>query len=115
MCRTFPTCEAVDVVMQRIAVEIGSAADELAGVEAHVAAMIGGSAPTDGYERLQALDRLGQQLRTIEVFLSAAAPCKCGRLDIETALDSVWLESVRRRLAGGRTQAPAVPAEPELW
>ena len=34
MCRTFPTCETVDVVMQRIAAEIGSAADVLAVVEA---------------------------------------------------------------------------------
>jgi len=63
MCRTFPTCEAIDVVMKRIAGEIGSAADELADVEAHVAAMIGGAAPTNGFERLQSLDRLGQQLR----------------------------------------------------
>lgn len=115
MCRTFPTCEAVDVVMQRIAAEIGSAADELAGVEAHVAALVGGSAPTDGYERLQALDRLGQQLRTLEAFLSAAAPCECGRLDIETALDRVWLESVRKRLGGGRAQTQVLATEPELW
>jgi hypothetical protein len=115
MCRTFPTCESIDVVMQRLATEIGSAADELAGVEAHVAALVGGSAPTDGYERLQSLDRLGQQLRTLEAFLSAAAPCECGRLDIEAALDTVWLESVRKRLGGGRTPAPAAPAEPELW
>lgn len=115
MCRTFPTCEAVDVVMKRIAVEIGSAADELADVEAHVAAMVGGAAPTNGFERLQALDRLGQQLRTLEAFLSAAAPCECGRLDIESALDRVWLEGVRKRLGGGRTHTPAIAAEPELW
>lgn len=115
MCRTFPTCEAVDVVMQRIAAEIGSAADALAVVEADVAAIIGGAKLTDGFERLQALDHLGQQLRTLETFLSAAAPCECGKLDIETALDRVWLEGVRKRLGGGRIEAQAEPAEPELW
>ena len=115
MCRTFPTCETVDVVMQRIAAEIGSAADTLAVVEADVAAMVSGVKPAEGFERLQALDHLGQQLRTLEAFLYAAASCECGRLDIETALDHVWLEGVRKRLGGGRVAAPAAPAEPELW
>jgi hypothetical protein len=115
MCRTFPTCESIDVVMQRLAAEIGSAANDLADVEAQVAAMVGG-APLTGVERLQALDRLGQQLRALEAFLHAATLCACGRIDIETALDRVWLEGVRKRLGGGRTHAhEKAVAEPELW
>lgn len=113
MCRTFPTCEPVSVVMQRIAAEIGSAADDLAAIEADVAATIGGAA-AGGSERLQSLDRLGQQLRTLEAFLSATASCKCGGVDIEAALDRVWLEAVRKRLGGG-VSATAEVAEPELW
>jgi hypothetical protein len=113
MCRTFPTCEPVEVVLQRLAFEIGSAADDLQALEGQVASMLGG-APAEGMERLQSLDRLGQHLRTLEAFLTAAKPCECGRLDIESALDQVWLEGVRKRLGGGRAQA-VVTAEPELW
>ncbi|MFT3722234.1 MAG: hypothetical protein QM773_01515 [Hyphomonadaceae bacterium] len=112
MCRTFPTCETVDVVMQRVAGELGSAANDLAALESDVASLIGG-ANVEGMLRLQALDRIGQQLRVLEAFMSAAAPCQCGRIDIEPALDRVWLEAVRKRLGGG-TLAAAV-AEPELW
>jgi hypothetical protein len=114
MCRPFPTCETVDVVMQRIAAEIGSAADDLAAVEAHVAAAVGGAVTAGGLVQLQSLDRLGQQLRTLEAFLSAAGSCRCGRIDIDRALDRVWLEGVRKRLGGGRAPEPAA-TEPELW
>ncbi len=114
MCRTFPTCEPVSVVMQRIAAEIGSAADDLAAIESDVATMVSGTPTNSGFERLQSLDRLGQQLRTLEAFLSATASCQCGGVDIETALDRVWLESVRKRLGGGMS-ASAAAAEPELW
>jgi hypothetical protein len=115
MCRTFPTCEPVDVVMQRLTFEIRSAADDLAGLEAQVASLLGKGA-SEGMEQLQSLDRLGQQLRVLEAFLGAAKPCACGRIDIESALDRVWLESVRKRLGGGRPQTHDHPtAEPELW
>lgn len=115
MCRTFPTCEPVEVVMRRLTSEIRSAADDLAGLEAHVASVIG-KGTVEGMEHLQSLDRLGQQLRVLEAFLGAAKPCACGRIDIESALDRVWLESVRKRLGGGRSQPHEhVSAEPELW
>ncbi len=112
MCRTFPTCESVDVVMQRVAAELGSAARDLAGLEGEVAALIG-EANVEGMLRLQALDRINQQLQVLETFLRTAAPCQCGRIDIEPALDHVWLEAVRKRLGGGTLAAAA--AEPELW
>ncbi len=113
MCRTFPTCEPVDVVLQRLASEIASAADDLQALEGEIAKLVA-AAPADGFERLQSLDRLSQQLRTLEAFLGAARPCTCGRVDIETALDRVWLEAVRKRLGGGRAHV-AAPVEPELW
>lgn len=112
MCRTFPTCESVDVVMQRVAAELGSAAKDLAALEGEVAALIG-EANVEGMLRLQALDRINQQLQVLETFMRAATPCQCGRIDIEQALDRVWLEAVRKRLGGG-TLATAM-AEPELW
>lgn len=115
MCCTFPTCEPMSIVLERIAVEVGSTADELAHVETHVAAMIEGAGPAEGFEQLQALDRLGQQLRAIEAFLSAATSCECGRVNIEAALDSVSLEGVRKRLGGGRTPVATAASEPELW
>lgn len=115
MCCTFPTCEPIGIVMERVAVEVGSTANELAHIESHVATMIEGAAPEDGVEQLQALDRLGQQLRAIEAFLSAATSCECGGVNIEAALDSVTLEGVRKRLGGGRTPVEAVASEPELW
>lgn len=115
MCRTFPTCEPVDVVMKRVAAEIASAADDLSGVEAHVVAMIDGKPSAEGSEQLQCLDRLSQQLRTLEAFLSAAAPCKCGGIDLEAALDRVWLEGVRKRLGGGKGVTVSAANEPELW
>lgn len=113
MCRTFPTCEPVDVVLQRLACEISSAADDLQALEGQVASLVGAST-ADGFERLQSLDRLGQQLRTLEAFLGGIKPCACGRVDIEEGLDRVWLEAVRRRLGGARTHAVAA-SEPELW
>jgi hypothetical protein len=116
MCRTSSTCEPTDVVMGRVAAEIRSTADDLALIEADVAGLLAGKASPDGILRLQSLDRLGQQLRTLELFLTTAAPCQCGRLDIDPALDRVWLESVRTRLGGGRTPgAEAAATEPELW
>ena len=112
MCRTFPTCEPVDVMMTRVAGELNSAANDLAALEGEVAALIG-EANVEGMLRLQALDRIGQQLRVLEAFLTTATPCQCGRIDIEQALDRVWLEAVRKRLGGGVLAAAA--AEPELW
>ncbi len=112
MCRTFPTCEPVDVVMQRVAVELGSAARDLAALEGEVAALIG-EANVEGMLRLQALDRINQQLQVLEAFMRAAATCQCGGVDIEPALDRVWLEAVRKRLGGGTLAVAA--SEPELW
>lgn len=112
---TFPTCESIGIVLERIAVEVGSTADELGHIETHVATMIEGARPADGFEQLQALDRLGQQLRAIEAFLSAATSCECGRVNIEAALDSVSLESVRKRLGGGYAPVETTASEPELW
>ncbi len=114
MCNPFPSCETVETVLQRVASEIGSAADDLGALEQSVADLVVSAGQASSLEQLQSLDRLGQQLRTLEVFLRAATPCSCGRVDIDRALDEVWLEGVRKRLGGGKTAAP-VAAEPELW
>jgi hypothetical protein len=118
MCRTFPTCESIDTVLKRVAVEIRSAADDLSAIEADVAEAVScAPARPERFERLQSLDRLVQQLRALDVFLATAAPCECGRIDIETALDRVWLETMRKRLGGGRpTTTPLLAAtEPDFW
>jgi hypothetical protein len=115
MCNLFPTCEPAEIVLHRIAEEIGSVATGLSAVETHVSNLIGAAAaPVKDLEQLQALDRLGQHLRVLEAFLFAAGRCDCGRVDVDAALDSVWLEGVRIRLGGGRTSA-SMPAEPDLW
>ncbi len=101
--------------MQRIAAEIGSAADDLAGVEAQVASAGERSGPTDGYERLQALDRLGQQLRTLEAFLARPSPASAGASISKrrsTASGSKRCASASAAVARRRT---SVAAEPELW
>ena len=69
MCRTFPTCESMDVILHRISAEIGSTADDLQEIEGQVASIIGGT-NVDSLERLQSLDRLGQQLRALQDFLA---------------------------------------------
>jgi hypothetical protein len=103
----------MDVILHRISTEIGSTADDLQEIEGQVASIIGGT-NVDSLERLQSLDRLGQQLRALQDFLAAAKPCECGRVDIEAALERIPLEGVRKRLGGGRAQ-PAAAVEPELW
>jgi hypothetical protein len=114
MCKTFPTCESSEVVMQRISAEIGAVADDLLTLEEDIAALISGG-KADGMEGLQSLDRLGQHLRALKTFLGAAKPCQCGRVDIDNALDRVWLEGVRKRLGGGGGAVAAAVSEPELW
>jgi hypothetical protein len=115
MCAHFPSCEPLETVLQRVAVEVGGAAVDLEKLELLVIALAGGRPPaTADMERLQSFDRLGQHLRTLQAFLHSLRPCLCGRIDIDTALDEVWLESVRRRLKGAPIAAPAI-ADPELW
>jgi hypothetical protein len=109
------TLAPADVVLKRVAAELGAAASELAAVEAHVAALIGhGLVDLAETEQLQALDRINQQLRALEAFLYAAAPLAEDRIDLTSALRSVSLERVRSRLAGSTSHATA-PSAPELW
>lgn len=116
MCRVFPTCEPIGIVMSRVAAEVSSAADELAGIEADIADLASGSASPRAHERLQAVDRLVQQLRALDIFLRHAKTCDCGRVDIDVGLDQVWLETMRRRLGGAAYVAPETAAsEPDLW
>jgi hypothetical protein len=116
MCLLLPTCEPLDIVMQRVAAEVSYAADELSGIESDVADLVSGRALPQANERLQTLDRLVQQLRALDVFLRSAGPCDCGRIDIENALDRVWLETMRKRLGGASPVArEAGAAEPDLW
>jgi hypothetical protein len=120
MAADFPSCERPEVVMQRIAVELGDAACELAAVEGAIAGLIESRDLPADLDHFQALDRIGQKLRTLEAFLLAASSCSCGRIDVEAALDEVWLEQVRSRLSGAPSVCvhAAVPAEPvdvELW
>ena len=102
-------------VLRRVASEVGAAAEALALVEAQVAALMAVVSPGDGaVEKLQALDRLTQQMRAVEVFLCAAAMDAEGELALAPALDAVLLEGVRARLAGQGEAAP-VPSDVELW
>ncbi|HVY87742.1 MAG TPA: hypothetical protein VG942_02685 [Hyphomonadaceae bacterium] len=116
MCATFPTCEPATTVFQRVAAELGAAAYDLSRVETHVAVLAENRVAPASVEQLQALDRIGQQLRVLEAFLVSASTCRCGRIDIDQALGEVWLEAVRKRLGGGHGMAAeAASAEPELW
>jgi hypothetical protein len=105
----------VDTVLQRVASELGTAASEIADLEARLAGLIGsGHGDVAEIEQLQALDRLGQQLRVLELFLYSAAPRSTGRVDLAPALEYVWLEGVRARLSGVAA-APAAGCDAELW
>jgi len=118
MADGFPTCEKPETVMQRVAVELGAAACELVAVESAIASLIESGVLPPGLDQLQALDRVGQQLRTLEAFLHAASSCACGRIDVEPALEEVWLEQVRNRLRGAppvAVVAPAITQDVELW
>jgi hypothetical protein len=116
MCVTTPTCEPASVVFQRVAAELRIAADALTQVEDHVSLLAADRALPDSVEQLQAIDRIGQQLRALEDFLDAAGQCRCGRIEIDFALGEVRLEAVRMRLSGERPPAAAMAsAEPELW
>jgi hypothetical protein len=101
-------------VLRRVASEVGAAAEGLALVEAQVSALLTAAGPGPAAEKLQALDKLTQQMRAIEVFLCAAAMDARGELALSAALDSVLLESVRARLAGEAETSPTAP-EPEFW
>lgn len=101
-------------VLRRVASEVGAAAEGLALIEAQVAALVTAAAPGgDAVEKLQALDRLTQQMRAVEVFLCAAAMDAEGEVALAAALDSVLLESVRTRLSGAEETLPA--EDVELW
>ena len=115
MCAPFPTCEPATTVFQRVAAELGRAAEDLSRVETHVAILAANRTAPSCLEQLQALDRIGQQLRVLEAFLVAVGTCRCGRVDIDQALQEVWLEAVRKRLGGGEASETAASAEPELW
>ena len=116
MCAPFPTCEPATTVFQRVAAELGLAAADLARVETHVAILAANRTAPASLEQLQALDRIGQQLRVLEAFLVMAGTCRCGRVDIDQALQEVWLEAVRKRLGGGHaSEAAPASAEPDVW
>jgi hypothetical protein len=104
-----------DIVLKRVAAELGAAAADLAAVEAHVAALVGhGLSDHADAENLQALDRVNQQLRVLEAFLYAAAPLAQERMDLTDALHRVWLDGVRDRLAGHAPSCEPAPV-PEFW
>ena len=118
MADGFPSCERPETVMQRVAVELGEAACELAAVESVIAGLIESRALPASLDQLQAIDRIGQRLRTLEAFLQAASSCSCGRIDVAPALEEVWLEQVRNRLRGApevARVAPALTEDVELW
>jgi hypothetical protein len=117
MADGFPSCERPETVMQRVAVELGAAACELEAVEGAVSGLIESGVLPANVDQFQALDRIGQQLRALEAFLHATASCSCGRIDVEPALEEVWLEQVRSRLSGAPAAAVATAAavEVELW
>ena len=79
-----------------------------------MSALLTAAGPGAAAEKLQALDKLTQQMRAIEVFLCAAAMDARGELALSAALDSVLLESVRARLAG-ESEAPAAQTDVEFW
>lgn len=111
---TAPITAPAREVLRRVASEVGAAAEGLSLIEAQVAALLTASKPgADTLEKLQALDRLTQQMRAVEVFLCAAAMDAEGDVALAAALDSVLLEGVRARLAG--EQEAAAADEPELW
>jgi hypothetical protein len=115
MCDALPRCETPETVMRRVAGEITAAANDLDRVEACVAGMVEAGQPgAADVVQLQALDRVGQQLRALATFLNSALPCSCGRIDVQLALGDVRLEAVRARLGGGLHGASAA-GEAELW
>jgi hypothetical protein len=114
MCVSVPTCESVETVMLRVAAEIGVAARDLAAVESQVVDALAKRSASANLDQLQSIDRIGQQLRTLEAFLEGAGMCRCGRVDVERGLDEVWLESVRARL-GGVPVSVAPAGEVEVW
>lgn len=101
-------------VLRRVASEVGEAAEGLVLLEAQVAALLTAVAPGEAAEKLQVLDRLTQQMRAVEVFLTAVAMDAGGDVSLGEALDTVLLESVRTRLAGGPAQAAPVD-DVEFW
>ena len=109
-----PSCESVETVMLRIAAEIGIAASDLAAVETQVVDALTTGSASANLDQLQSIDRIGQQLRTLEAFLEGAGLCRCGRIDVERGLDEVWLEGVRARLGGSPVSA-APAGEVEVW
>ena len=114
MCVSVPSCETIETVMLRVAAEIRVAAKDLAVVEAQVVDALSTGSALANLDQLQSIDRIGQQLRTLEAFLEGAGMCRCGRVDVERGLDEVWLESVRARLSGAAMSA-APAGEVEVW
>ncbi|SUS03264.1 conserved hypothetical protein [uncultured Defluviicoccus sp.] len=109
------SCQPTSVLLQRLAAEIGAAADDLSALENGVASLIGvGSAPVEDVAPLQALDRIGQQLRTLEMFLEAVTAGRCGCVDVEAALSGIRLEAVRARL-GGEERVAAPAGDVDIW
>lgn len=120
MCEPALLSTPVETVLQRVASELGSAASELADIEARLAAMIGsGFGEAADFEQLQTLDRLGQQMRVLELFLCTAAAHAPGEMDLTQSLSFVWLESVRQRLGGAPASVAAAAVagadDAELW
>ncbi|MES1200250.1 MAG: hypothetical protein ABUS57_02230 [Pseudomonadota bacterium] len=64
-------------------------------------------------ERLQAFDSIGQQLRALALFLSVASETAEGEIGVSEALEAVWLEALRARLAGEETKAPQLDID--IW
>jgi hypothetical protein len=109
-----PATAPAGEVLRRVASEVGAVAEGLALIETHIAALLGAAAARGfAAEKLQELDRLTQEMRAIEVFLSAAAIDAGGEIAFASALDTILLERMRARLAG-ETFAPAA-AEIDLW
>jgi hypothetical protein len=102
----------IDLLLRRVASELGAAAEGLAQLEVQVVLLTEASTDCDSMA-LQSLDRLTQHVRAIADFLHDASMGALGAVAIGEALSCVPLAELKDQLAGA--SASLAPAETEFW